>query len=259
MAVVGFDTASALTPAVLDQAVADGAKFIELYVKWATPELVQLIHSKGLAIGLIWETSAERALSGRAGGLTDATEFLAMVPDKLGVMPPNSVALAWTADFDATVSQQPFVLNYGQGFKDGLAGRLRTRCYANGAICAAAKAQKIVDFTWVAGGRGMRGTAAFLNSGAEDEAQDVGDKQGLGLPISIDSDAVVGDPALPWAWWPAGEVTVGRPVAPTETASPIPSAVVMQTYLKNLNLYTGPIDGIWGDGSSEALRIYLSR
>lgn len=242
---VGFDTAEAITSNTLDQAIANGCRYVELYTKWATPALVQLVLSKGLGIGLIWETTAERALSGYAGGMADAHTLLDQIPTKLGVMPPMNVAVAWTADFDATPGQQPTVLDYGRGFRAGLNGALRTRCYANGAVCKAAKALKIVDYTWVAGGRGMTGTAAFLQTGQEDEYQDVNDKQGLGLPISIDSDVAVGQDRS-WLWTKDG-------TAPVPAVQPIPAFVgVLQQgstgdLVAEMQEYLGiPDDGIFG-------------
>ena len=199
MTAIGFDTASAITRAVLADAKAKGAAFVMLYLKWATPELVTMIHSCGLAVGLIWETTAERALGGLKPGLADGDAALAKAL-ALG-NPPAAVAVWFTVDFDATAEQQPAVLAYITGAGAGLAGRLADGVYANGAIDAACRAAKLAAYTWVAGGRGMRGTVAFLESGAADVTQDVGDRQHLGLPISVDTDAAA-DPKLPWAWWP---------------------------------------------------------
>jgi hypothetical protein len=254
----GFDTASAITDVVLDKAVADGCKFIELYIKYSTPDLVKRIHAKGLAIGLIWETAAERALAGHRAGYVDALSFIAMIPTKLGSSPPASVAPAWTADFDTTVLQQPAVLQYGQGWKDAMATTFRKRCYANGAICAAALAASIVDFTWVAGGKGMRGTVAFLKTGKESEYQDVGDQEHLNEPISIDSD-VATDVTVPWAWWPSpatDTTTTTQQTVPSQpvTVDPVVTALkVLQTVLHTAGFYTGEIDGIWGSESMAAL------
>lgn len=233
---VGFDTASTITDATLLKFASEGGKYIELYEKYATPQLVQHIFAHGLAIGLIDESTAERALAGYAAGKADAEAFLARIPAKLGQMPPSSVAVAWTNDMDATPAQQATVLEYGRGYKDGLAGKLRVRCYANGAICAAAKAAGLVDFTWDAGGNGMRGTRLYRPQA--DENQGVGDEAHLGLAISIDSDTAI-DPTLPWAWH--GQAILGTPVA-----CPLPELSVAQAYLGLT------ADGVWGPATAAA-------
>lgn len=257
--VIGFDTASTITAAILDKAIASGVAYIDLYEKYSTPALCALIHSKGLGIAPIFETGAKRALDDYPAGHADALAFLAAVPTRFGVPAlPAVVAPAWTADFDVTPQQQARVLAYGQGWHDAMAGRVRSRVYANGAIDAAAKAAGIVDVTWTAGGSGMRGTRDELAAGAEDEYQEVGDKQHLGLGISIDSDVAV-SADLSWIWWPDGDP---RQVAPTGTVQPVapptpapappPIASVMpdlkaaQAELQARGLYDGTPDGRWG-------------
>lgn len=205
--VIGLDSASQgnFTRADLDGYKARGVSYIELYEKWATPALCALIHAEGLGIAPIWESSAERALDGYAAGVADAKAFLAAVPTRFGVPAlPSSVAAACTVDFDATAAQQVAVLDYIRGWKDGLAGALRSKVYGNGAICHAAKAAGYADIEWVAGGAGMRGTKAELQAGTEDEYQEVGDKEGIGSRWGIDSDVMVSTD-LSSIWWPDGD------------------------------------------------------
>lgn len=281
--VIGFDTASTITPAILDKAIADGADYVELYEKYSTPTLVILIQSKGLGIAPIYETSAERALAGEAAGETDAQAFLASVPARFGVSSlPAEVAPAYAVDFDVTTEQQPDVLAYGQGWKTGMAGKLRSRIYGNGAVCEAAKDAGLVDFTWTAGGSGMRGTATYLQSNAEDEKQDVGDKENLDLPISVDTE-IVETPDLSWIWWPQGDprqvapaalaasqaataalANKGAPSPPLSaaagavvaTAPILPDLKTAQLELQAKGLYQGEIDGIWSPQSEAAFAAF---
>lgn len=261
--VIGFDTASPITAAVLDDFISALKKkgatgYVNLYIKWATPALVSLIHSKGLPIALIWETTAERALGGYNAGYVDARNFLAMVTPNLGAMPPVSVAPAWTADFDVTSVQQAIVLNYGKGWRAGMAGKLKATCYTNGATCQAAKAAGIVDYTWDAGGNGMRGTKVYRPEA--DQNQDVGDEQGLGLPISIDSDTAT-DPTLPWAWWPIGTTAGTTTNAPAVvTGGTTQPALNPMGDLKAQQAYLGIADdGRWGPQTEAAFAAYWTR
>lgn len=198
-AVVGFDSASTISFATLNQFWQKGGRYVELYEKYSTPALCTTMHNIGFAIGLIFETTAERSLGGYMAGYSDAEAFIAAAPARLGTMPPATVAPAWAADFDVTAAQMGAVLRYAQGWSDGLKQRLARRVYGNGATCQACKQAKFVDYTWVAGGMKMRGTLAFITSGQEDEYQEVGDEENVGFSISVDDD-VAGDPTLPWCW-----------------------------------------------------------
>lgn len=98
--VIGLDSASQAA-ADLDGYIERGLQYVELYVKWATPALVKLIHSKGLGIALINESTADRAKAGYAAGVADSKALLAAIPRKLGVASlPSMVAPAWTDDED---------------------------------------------------------------------------------------------------------------------------------------------------------------
>jgi hypothetical protein len=68
----------------------------------------------GLSIGLVWETSANRPLSGYAGGRADAIEANGRA-DALGW--PRSVALFYAVDFAPTGDQFATVRDYFRGVK----------------------------------------------------------------------------------------------------------------------------------------------
>lgn len=261
--VPGFDTAATLTDATLAKFASEGGKYIELYEKYATPALVQRIFAHGLSIGLIWETTAARALSGFAAGKQDAEAFLARAPTAFGAMPPPSVAPALTVDFDCTEAQLFAVLDYINGWDQGMGHKLRTRVYGNGLVCQRAKAAFLTDFTWVAGGSGMTGTKLFLASGKADEVQDVGDKQHLGLAIDIDSDTAI-DPALPWAWHPPGMVSVppmlDAPVVPPAATRDLRRGNTGDDVRALQSILPGiPVDGIFGPQTEGAVKQFQLR
>jgi hypothetical protein len=182
---------------VAAQAVDKGVRIFCRYEKNLSAHEVMAIFAAGRAanckvgILLIFETQAKRALTGSIGGHADGVVAARMAS---GLGAPKGTTLVGTIDFDATDIEQPTVLSYLSGFKQGIAGVVfgkadfKLCAYANGAICQAALDTGIADFAWVAGGSGMRGTKAFLATGRAHIIQDVGDKHGLKLGINIDSD-----------------------------------------------------------------------
>lgn len=252
------------TDADLKAYKAKGVDRICLYVKWSTPKLVQLIFNNGLGIVPIVESTAARAKSGYSGGVADAKAFLASVKTRLGVDAlPQQVAVAWTDDEDTTAADQLQVVDYARGWKDGVAGACRLMVYGNGAICEACKIAGFVDFTWVTGGNGMRGTLAYRPKA--DMYQEVGDKENLGRGHDLDSDVVQNlDPS--WVWWSPSTIVVQppSPSVPTPVPSPpIPVAATdpvktevmkLQQMLKDAGLYSGAIDGDPGPATQAALQ-----
>jgi glycoside hydrolase-like protein len=96
------------------------------------------LRSNGLDLGLVWETTANRAMSGRVGGQADAKAGLGQA-DSLGY--PSSCPLYFAVDFDASEAQQVVINQYFQGACDVLGvGRVGTygsfyvveRCFAAG-------------------------------------------------------------------------------------------------------------------------------
>ncbi len=66
----------------------------------------------GLGIILVWETTANRALSGRAGGIADANEA---VKQANAAGQPNFLPIYFAVDFDATPAQQGAIDEYLRG------------------------------------------------------------------------------------------------------------------------------------------------
>ena len=251
------------TDADLENWKAKGVQFINLYVKWSTPKLVQMIFKHGMGIVPVVESTQGRALAGYSAGVTDAKAYLASIKSKLGASPPSQVAVAWTDDEDTLASNQAKVVDYGRGWKDGLAGANRTIVYGNGAIAKACKASGYVDFEWVMGGSGTRGTTDERSH--SDMYQEVGDKENLGGGHDIDSDVEL-NPDMSWIWWPDGDARANPPNAPVNPI-PIPPVITtpdinalikqkvieLQNLLKNAHIYNGPVDGDPGPLTQAAL------
>ncbi len=89
---------------------------------------------------------------------------------------PQGSAIYVTADFGETQIQDEIVLAYFAAFKAALQGQGKLGVYAEGAVCQAALDAGIADYTWLAGGMGMRGSRAFLDTGRATIVQDVGDR-----------------------------------------------------------------------------------
>jgi len=67
------------------------------------------LHANGLDIGLVWETTADRALSGHGGGVSDAQVALAQAR-ALGL--PDACPIYFAVDFDTTPEQQAAIDAY---------------------------------------------------------------------------------------------------------------------------------------------------
>jgi hypothetical protein len=128
---------------------------------------------------------AARALGGAPSGATDGARAF-LQAQTLGQ--PAGSAIYATADFDDASVDDEIVIAYFAAFKRMLNGEYKLGVYANGATCQMALDAGVSDFTWLAGGMGMRGSRAFLDTGKATLIQDVGDKQGLNLGINVDSD-----------------------------------------------------------------------
>jgi hypothetical protein len=196
---MGFD-ADQDCSAVAPRAKAQGVEFCCRYYKNLSPREALALSKAGLKIVSIWETTAERALQGAAAGTEDGNNAR---DAGAALLQPEGSAIYATADFGEVATQDPAVMAYLSAFKTALGGEAKLGVYGEGAVCQAALGAGIADYTWVAGGRGMRGTVAFLASGRATIVQDVGDAQGLGLGISIDSDTAAGSDYGGWSLAPA--------------------------------------------------------
>jgi hypothetical protein len=247
---IGFDADQDCSHVAV-AAYAKGARFCCRYLKNLSPAEITALHAAGLAIVLIWETTATRALAGALAGTVDG-HLAAGQAIALGVPLRATVAIYATADFDVTEAQQGAVMAYLDAFDATVGYSYRTGAYANGAICALAIQRG--RYAWLAGGMGMRGSAAFLASGKATIVQSVGDKADLDLGIDIDSDtAIDGDIG---AWLP--DAAVVPPPVPEPFYS-IPDAKTLQHMLNVAGASPQLVeDGLWGERSAAALAAHYA-
>lgn len=126
----GADYASPLNPA---KVAALGYRFVVRYIngsvnRWKvlTDQERAAIHSAGLGLMLVWETKADRPLSGRDGGLIDGQRARADLK-RLGC--PEDVAVLAAVDIDATTSNLRVIVDYLEAFRD--ASRWPTGVYGD--------------------------------------------------------------------------------------------------------------------------------
>jgi len=108
----GCDYVSGPTPAALKKA---GVQFVCRYLstpgnaKNLTKAEATALHKAGIAVVLVFETTANRALSGAAAGRADAQSARNQAA-ALGI--PKTVPIYFAVDFDATPAQQTPINNY---------------------------------------------------------------------------------------------------------------------------------------------------
>jgi hypothetical protein len=100
----------------------DGVKFVMRYLSHdpsknlTIPEFRELANA-GFGVGLVWETTANRALSGTAAGVADATWARNQVRD-LGLNFADGgfvLPIYFAVDFNATDAQKPTIASYLAG------------------------------------------------------------------------------------------------------------------------------------------------
>ena len=234
---IGFDADQDCT-AIAATARERGASWVGRYISKAegglTVDEARAFAAAGMRIVPIWETTAKRALGGLQAGVDDGRAARSAIA-KLGM---DHGAVCFTADFDDEQdgSQEPIIRQYFQGCRIGLAAMLtepviKTMVYANGAICAATAETGIADYTFLAGGMGMRGSLDFARSGKATIIQGVNDGFGphwqpeggwkpLNLGIDLDADVALVDDYGGWLPPP------GPPPGPPPRPPPVPAAAV---------------------------------
>ena len=106
-----------------------------------TPAELAALHAAGLSVGIVWETTADRALSGLDGGRADGAEANTRA-DALGWPAGRPVFLA--VDFGATPDQLPAVLDYLRGAHCGRP----VGVYGSAAVVDAAAGSGLAGFCW---------------------------------------------------------------------------------------------------------------
>jgi len=107
-----------------------GVRFIMRYLSYdsskdITSSELYAANQRGIAVGLVWETTADRMLSGYNGGVSDAKEANSRV-NSLGIA---GLPIYFACDWDATESQQPTINAYMDGVISVI-GKSRTGIYA---------------------------------------------------------------------------------------------------------------------------------
>ncbi|HEX3862752.1 MAG TPA: glycoside hydrolase domain-containing protein [Stellaceae bacterium] len=254
---IGFDADQDCSH-VAALAVERGATFVCRYLKNLSVAEARTLSAAGLSIVSIFESTAQRSLSGGAGGTADGTKALTQARS---IGQPSGSAIYFAVDFDATSAQTTVVLAYLAAARAALGGAYKMGAYANGAACQAARNHQLVDYTWLAGGMAMRGSADFAAAGRATMTQDVGDKRGLNLGISIDSDVAL---TADFGGWQVGVATVA--VAPVQTPplpthpDPVYGAVyALQTALSVAGEAVGAVDHILGPQTLAATQSYMRK
>lgn len=149
MALEGVDYVSGPTPAELRRA---GKRFVCRYVstpgnpKNLTRPEVRELHANGLAVVVVFETTARRALDGRAAGRADATSARAQAR-ALGWRRPR---IYFAVDFDTSALPDgglSLVVDYVRGAADVL-GRRRTGVYGGLRTVTACQAAGVCRYSW---------------------------------------------------------------------------------------------------------------
>ena len=146
------------------------------------------LFAASLAIGLVWETTATRALSGWNGGVADAAEALRQAT-ALGL--PVSRPIYFAVDFDTTPQQQATIDAYLGGAASVL-GSARVGVYGSFYVVERCHASESAHWFWQ--------TDAWSGGQLSAHAQLYQDGGPAGLP-DADNNVVLGD----WGpWVPAG-------------------------------------------------------
>lgn len=185
-----------------DYAAAHGIRLVCDYLShdpgkdWNAAQ-IKAYHQAGVGIVFLWETSANRALSGYSGGFADGSDAAGHAQtliNQVGYKPSSAVSIIAAIDFDTTSGQYPVITAYMQGFKVGLAGRFLAGAYGEADILDALGTVIDVGFQTYAWSRGRISARAdlyqYLNGQTLDGAV-------------VDFDRII-DAAGVGAWWPPG-------------------------------------------------------
>ena len=107
------------------------------------PEADQLAHA-GIDLGVVWETTANRALSGRDGGIADAKEADRRAR-ALGM--PAKRPIYFAVDWDATDAQKPAIAKYFKGAASVL-GKKRVGVYGGYWVVKYLFDHDVVGYGW---------------------------------------------------------------------------------------------------------------
>jgi len=119
----------------------------------------------GLQIGVVFEETAKRSLSGRAAGVNDGNSAHHSAANE--IKQPASTPIYFAVDFDAKPAEIPVIRNYFEGVRDGLAQanggtpRYQVGVYGSGLTCSELLKEHLVTFTWLTESTGFNGSKQF--------------------------------------------------------------------------------------------------
>lgn len=186
-----FD-ADVITTKAHPELAAAGFDTIFRYIAIATHDRDKVIRepearsmaAHGLKLALIYESTAERALSGAAGGKADGA-FSASYAPSVGLPPGIGAAIYPTADFDLRPSQLLTAVAYLRAFAAACPG-YDLGFYANGLANDEAYSQGIIKYRWITQSMGFTGTQDSLEKSRYEIVQRLPAKV-CGLDVDPDS------------------------------------------------------------------------
>ena len=128
------------------------------------PEAQALVGA-GLLLGVVFESTAKRSLSGNAAGVADGKSAHDSAANKIGQ--PAGSPIYFAVDFDATPAEIPTIVEYFKGVHDGLkqanggTARYQVGVYGSGLTCTKLLANNLVTFTWLTESMGFNGSKQF--------------------------------------------------------------------------------------------------
>ncbi|MNC28517.1 hypothetical protein D3C76_761440 [compost metagenome] len=202
----GFDCAAPLNKALAKQFREDGYEFACRYLvpsgwKRLTRPEAEGISAAGLQIVSVYETTASRALGGRAAGLADGA---IAAQTALAVGQPPGSRIYFAVDFDASARQMDTVIQYIKAAGEA-SPKFRTGVYGSAAVVEAAMAAKACTGFWqtYAWSKGRKADGIHIYQ------YDNGPK-GLGQPIhgvNVDLNLSSGDAG----WWNTLSAVIQQP------------------------------------------------
>jgi len=108
-------------------------------------EEARLLSSAGIDVGVVWETTANRALSGHAGGVQDAHQAAAQAK-ACGM--PDGRPIYFAVDFDANDQQKPAIADYLRGAASVLGGVDRVGVYGGYWVVKYCFEHGVVKYGW---------------------------------------------------------------------------------------------------------------
>lgn len=166
-----------------------------------------------LKLGLVYETTAQRALGGAVAGAIDG-EAAAAFAATVGLPPNNGSVLFASTDFDVTASHAAAVQAYVQAFAKAAPG-YGVGLYGNGFINDMLFAAKLIVVRWITQSMGFTGSKESLAAGRYEIVQRLPAKV-CGLDVDPNSLRVAGAdigarvPFAPVVKQPAPETLVQR-------------------------------------------------